>query len=327
MGHTRQPVPQQTTRDPATPTQAPPDAQRLYGNSYLQQNLGRPPNAGPALTCGPGQEAAEQQERDRQAGRAQQVAADDQRLATLQRQSATSFGRDIHDPDHGQQGVHENGTDNRGPQVDAWNREAGVNVGSQWCGASVGHHYNQGTQGGFQDQGRLASDLRARNYFLYHREHEEPRPGETADARRAREGRNAQRDQEEATHRQQHAEQGSTRHYMTYRPGQADRGPAPNGGRPEVYGDAARMPVRSGDTVVFSNRWREGEARDTNHGHVAMVESGPDERGNVTIVEGNAGAGEGSNRVQRRTVNVRDPGIDGFGRPALGDMTQGAPPR
>ena len=43
----------------------------------------------------------------------------------------------------------------------------------------------------------------------------------------------------------------------------------------------------------------------------------------VRIVEGNASGRLGSNQVQRRVVNVRSPEIDGFGRPALGDMARG----
>lgn len=294
-----------------------PDLQQTHGNAWMQQNI-RP--AAPAMTCEPGQESAENAER----GRQEQVRQADQRLATLQRSSAESFGRDINDPRHGHPGVTEDGRDDRGPQVDAWNREAGVSPGSMWCGTSVGHHYNQGTGGGFQDQLRVASDNRARNYFLYHQDHTEaPRGGESPEARQRRLAHNAELDRNEAATQQQQAAEGSTRRYMTYRPDQRERGPTATGGRPEVYNDPAHMPVRSGDTVVFSHRWRPDGQRDTNHGHIAMVESGPDERGNVTIVEGNAGGTPGHNQVQRRTVNVASPEIDGFGRPALGDMTRG----
>lgn len=324
MGHSRQVMCQETSEVQPVPASMPAaDTQALYGNAFAQQQLGGQGAPRRDGVCAPGQEGAEQAERARQATRRAEVQANDERLAALQRSSAESFARDIHDPAHGHPGVHENGADDRGTEVDAWNREAGVEQGSMWCGTSVGHHYRQGTQGGFQDNLRVAADNRARNYFLYHRDHEEARPNETPQQRDARIARNRRADADEAATRRQHAEDGSNRRYMTYRPGQPERGPVPGGGRPEVYGDASRMPVRSGDTVVFSHRWRPEGERDIHHGHVAMTEGAPDADGNVTIIEGNAGGRPGSNQVQRRVVNVRSPEIDGFGRPALGDMTRG----
>ncbi len=311
-----------TSCEPSSP-QIP--AQNQYGNAFLQQQVrGGSPNV-----CRPGNEAAENTERDRQAAeraqRAQQVASADERLRTEQQNSVNAFRGHIYNPaDRQHPGVIENGTDDRGTEIDAWNREAGVAQGSMWCGSSTGHAYREGTRGGFRDNLRVASDNRARNYFLYRQDHEEaPRGGETPQAREARMRRNAAMDQREAQTQAEHTAAGSNRRYMTYRPGQQERGPVEGGGRPEVYNDPSRMPVRPGDTVVFSHRWRQGAERDNDHGHIAMVASGPDRDGHIEIVEGNAGGTSGSNRVQTRRVNIRSEHIDGFGRPALGDMTRG----
>jgi hypothetical protein len=40
-----------------------------------------------------------------------------------------------------QDGLHERGTSNRGPQIDRWERAMGVRIGQPWCGAYVHQAY------------------------------------------------------------------------------------------------------------------------------------------------------------------------------------------
>jgi peptidoglycan hydrolase-like protein with peptidoglycan-binding domain len=212
----------------------------------------------------------------------------DQRLAALQSQ-AVRFAE-------GETGVRETGGNNRGARVDQYARNAGMPVGGEWCAYFVNFAYSETARangGDFSGRLRLHSYQKNYAYFAY--------GSYTArDQRRAREDGLALRAQHEA--------QGSTRRYMAIEGSDGHRYAASRNLPHEVYRDHRELPIREGDTALFRR------------GHVGMVKSYDPSTGQLVTMEGNTAQG-----VCERRYDLSDPAVlarfDGFGRPALGDLT------
>lgn len=211
----------------------------------------------------------------------------DQRLAALQSQ-AVRFAE-------GELSVRETGGPNRGPRIDQYATNAGMPAGGAWCAYFANFAYSETARangGDFAGRTRLHSYQKNYAWFAY--------GSYTArDQRRAREDGVALRARHEA--------EGSTRRYMAIEGSEGQRFASSRGLPHEVFRDFRDLPIREGDTALFRR------------GHVGLVKS-YDPRTGVTI-EGNAGGG----RVRERRYDLSDPSVfqqfDGFGRPALSDLT------
>jgi hypothetical protein len=215
----------------------------------------------------------------------------DDRLADIQQKSVASAQKELaagvkEDPSMGS---------NRGKRIDQYAKGNGMPPGGEWCGYFTGHNYTQaaketGTK--FSGQMRLHSFQKARSYFMYRNYTDNSKQTIAKD---------------EAL-KQQHTSEGSARRYMTFQGSSGDKYATKNKLEHEVYTDAKDLPIRPGDTALFS------------HGHVGMVEGYDAKSGTLTTIEGNVG-----NKVVRKTYDLNDPEVrkkfDGFGRPAAGDFT------
>ncbi len=210
--------------------------------------------------------------------------AADARLARLQQGAVDSALGEL------RRGVHEEGGDNRGPDVERYLRTAGAEPGQMWCGAfaawNLGHAAGEG--GRFTGAAHLASDRKAQSFFMY-RDYSSQRMDD------------ARREADRAA--------GTSRRYMTFAGSSGDAYARSHHLDHEVYSSPRDLPARPGDVVVM-------------RGHVAMVESYDPATGILHIVEGNAGAA--TDRVGRRTLDLnraahRD-SIQGIGRPSIADF-------
>jgi hypothetical protein len=212
----------------------------------------------------------------------------DQRLAAMQQQ-AVNFAVS-------ETGVDEIGNSNRSARVDQYARNAGMPEGGEWCAYFVNFAYSETARangGDFSGRTRLHSYQKNYAYFAY--------GSYTArDQRRAREDGLALR--------QQHEAEGSTRRYMAIEGSDGHRFAANRNLPHEVYSDHRQLPIRAGDTALFRR------------GHVGMVKSYDPATGQLVTMEGNTGRG-----VCERRYDLSDPAVlarfDGFGRPALADLS------
>jgi hypothetical protein len=211
----------------------------------------------------------------------------DAQLAQLQRASIESARREL------AAGVRDDGR-NRSPRVDQYARDGGMNVGQAWCGFFTGFNYNEAAReagGRFTENVRFHSMQKARSYFEYRNYTNNSR---TENARL------------DALQERQTAE-GSPRRWMVLSGSGGERHAAANGRPHEVY-EPNNLPIREGDTALFS------------HGHVGMVESYDQRTGRLVTIEGNSTGG----RVCRNEYDLNNPAhrarFEGFGRPARSDF-------
>jgi peptidoglycan hydrolase-like protein with peptidoglycan-binding domain len=217
----------------------------------------------------------------------------DSELAQLQATAVSSARREL------EAGVREQGGANRGARVEQYAARANMPPGA-WCGYFTGFNYSEAARaagGEFTGINGFHSMQKARSFFEYRSYTDNSA------------GTNARLD----TLRETHLAQGSARRWMTLS-GSGGQTHAARGGRPHEVYEPGNLPIRAGDTAVFS------------HGHVGMVESYDQRTGRLTTIEGNVG-----NRVQRKTYDLNNPQdrarFEGFGRPARGDFSSpsGAP--
>ncbi len=164
--------------------------------------------------------------------------------------------------------------------------------GGHWCGYFTGFNYQQAAQaagGEFNKDAihKFHSMQKARAYFEY----SNYTKGTNDDALRT-----------------QHEAQGSTRRWMVLEGSHGQQHAQTNGRPAEVYSSPRDLPIRKGDTVLFS------------FGHVGIVKDYDPTTGKLTTIEGNAGGG----KVKELVRDLDDPKmraqIEGFGRPAMGDF-------
>lgn len=196
-------------------------------------------------------------------------------------------------------GVREVGAPNRGPRVDLYARVAGMPSGGQWCGYFASFNYAQAarSQGrSWTGQRSLHSVGKVRAFFLYRsytQRWTSERVARWEEIRRA------------------HQAQRSVRRYMVLSGSSGQRYAAARRLSCEVFAGFRDLPLRPGDFVVWS--------RGSGQGHLGLVETYQPSSGRLATIEGNT-----SNRVRRRTYDLSQEaqrrGIDGFGRPALGDF-------
>ena len=192
---------------------------------------------------------------------------------------------------------------NTSPRINAYASNAQFSPGYAWCGFFVAFNY---AEAGFKYSPYLASAQKARDFFMY-RSYTD-RSNST----------NNQLDQL----RNQHAMQGSQRQYFMLEE-------SPNRSYVREEGQCFRnynaqanifnyrtLPIRPGDTVVFS-------------GHVCMVDSYDRNTGKLKTIEGNAtGIGPDGKTWEQAVVrceyDLTNPAVrkkfDGFGRPAAYDF-------
>lgn len=211
----------------------------------------------------------------------------DTELARLQSTAVASARREL------DAGVREQGGANRGPRVDQYAARANMPPG-EWCGYFTGFNYSEAARaagGEFTGINGFHSMQKARSFFEY-RSYTDNSAGTNARLDGLRET---------------HAAEGSTRRWMTLS-GSGGQSHAAQHGRPHEVFEPSTLPIRPGDTAVFSR------------GHLGMVEAYDQETGRLTTIEGNAG-----DRVQRRTYDLNNPAdrarFEGFGRPARGDFS------
>jgi peptidoglycan hydrolase-like protein with peptidoglycan-binding domain len=216
--------------------------------------------------------------------------AGDARLAEIQRRTMASATTELNagvkeDPSMG---------NNRSARIDQYAKSGGMGVGQEWCGHFTAFNYTTAAKGDglkFSGQDRMHSYQKARSYFMYSN-YTDNKPATKA---------------KDAALREQHTADGSARRYMTFPGSTGDRYASQNKLPHEVIASPQDMPLRAGDTALFS------------HGHVGLVESYNPATGLLTTIEGNSG-----NKVARRTYDLNDPAVrakfDGFGRPASGDF-------
>jgi hypothetical protein len=211
----------------------------------------------------------------------------DARLEGLQRAAVESARREL------EAGVRETAP-NRSARIDTYARDAGMPVGGEWCGYFTGFAYAEAAReagGRFPENIRFHSFQKARSFFEYRT---------FTDASRAE---NARQDGLLERHRGE----GSTRQWMVLE-GSGGQAHAERHGRPHTIHSVESLPIRPGDTALFSR------------GHVGMVEGYDPATGRLTTLEGNTDGG----RVSRHTYDLSDPAVrarfEGFGRPALGDF-------
>jgi uncharacterized protein YraI len=216
----------------------------------------------------------------------------DQQLARLQLSALESARREL------ARGVVEAPLrSNRGPRVNDYASSAGIRTGVAWCGNFLAWNYTQAAKQSslsFSGQRRLHSVGKTRHYFLYR--------NYTVRATRAKVA-------EWEALRRAHQAQGSTRRYFTLRGSVGDRaaGSLPH----EVFGSYQSLPLRPGDTVIWS--------RGGGHGHLGMVERYDPVTGRLTTIEGNRRDRVGRYVYDLRSSTIRNR-IEGFARPARGDF-------
>lgn len=211
----------------------------------------------------------------------------DAQLAQLQHAAIESARREL------AAGVRDDGH-NRSPRVDQYARDGGMNVGQAWCGFFTGFNYNEAAReagGRFTENVRFHSMQKARAYFEY---------------RNYTNNSRAENQRLDALQARQTAE-GSPRRWMVLSGSGGERHATSNGRPHEVY-EPNNLPIREGDTALFS------------HGHVGMVESYDQRTGRLVTIEGNSTGG----RVCRNEYNLNNPAhrarFEGFGRPARSDF-------
>ncbi|MDP2342335.1 MAG: peptidoglycan-binding domain-containing protein [Deltaproteobacteria bacterium] len=216
--------------------------------------------------------------------------AGDARVAELQRRTMASATQEL------DAGVREDPSmgNNRSARIDQYAKSGGMNAGQEWCGHFTAFNYTTAAKGEglkFSGQDRMHSYQKARSYFMYSN-YTDNKPATKA---------------KDAALRESHVADGSARRYMTFPGSTGDRYASQNKLPHEVIASPQDMPLRAGDTALFS------------HGHVGLVESYNPATGLLTTIEGNSG-----NKVARRTYDLNDPAVrakfDGFGRPASGDF-------
>ncbi|HBP20707.1 MAG TPA: hypothetical protein DEA08_23325 [Planctomycetes bacterium] len=195
--------------------------------------------------------------------------------------------------------MREIGGANRGPRVDLYARVAGMSVGGQWCGYFASFNYAQAARAlgrAWVGQRALHSVGKVRAFFLY---------------RSYTQRWTSERVARWEAVRRQHQAGGSLRRYMVLSGSSGQRYAQGRRLRCEVFAGYRDLPLRAGDFVVWS--------RGSGQGHIGLVESYEPSQGRLVTIEGNT-----SNRVRRRSYDLRRAdvraGIDGFGRPALGDF-------
>ena len=171
--------------------------------------------------------------------------------------------------------------------------KAGGMDGGAWCGYFTGFQYEQAAkaQGGHFNKDAIQkfhSMEKARAYFEYS---------------------NYTKETNDDGLRTKHQAEGSARKWMVLEGSHGDKHAKANHRPSEVYEKPSELPIRKGDTVLFS------------FGHVGIVKDFDPTTGKLTTIEGNAGGG----KVKEITRNLNDPKaralIEGFGRPAMGDFT------
>lgn len=219
----------------------------------------------------------------------------DGELAQLQARTMDAARRDL------AAGVREEPAlgDNRGRRVDQYARDAGMSPGGEWCGYFSSFQYSEAARsagGTFEGRHHMHSMQKARAFFEY-RSYTDNRPAtnQRLDELRAR-----------------HEAEGSARRWMTLSGSGGERHAVSHGRPHEVY-EPSTLPLRAGDTAIFS------------HGHVGLVESYDQATGRLVTIEGNTSGG----RVARHEYDLNDPRVrarfEGFGRPARGDFTSPSP--
>jgi len=209
--------------------------------------------------------------------------------------------------------VRENGEANRGEAVDKYVDNAGVDEGSEWCGAFVGYALEQA---GFKHAPNIASRTKARDYFLYRDPHSKPGSD-----------KNGELDELRANHEAS----GSGREFYILE--DSDSKTAKRAKTPGIYGekkydhydvdgnthDHSELPIRPGDVALY------------NRGHVGIVQSYDPTTGVLVTLEGNAGGGElpdgtvaGQDALVRKTYDLTNEEdrkqFEGFGRPSASDF-------
>jgi hypothetical protein len=205
-------------------------------------------------------------------------------------------------------GVHETTGPNRGPRIDQYVRNAKMPLGLEWCGMFDAFNLSQV---GFGQPWALASYRKARDFFLYR-----DFVSNTGSAANQKLDTLREKQRDEGSERQYFLLEGSNSPTVKLAHDYSTRyqhyDPAAN------TFDAQHLPIRPGDTVLFS------------HSHIGMVESYDPASGQLNTVEGNAtGLGvdgkQHTDAVVRKSYDLNDPQVrklfDGFGRPALGDLT------
>lgn len=214
-------------------------------------------------------------------------------LERLQRLAIESARREL------ERGVCEIGGTNRGPRVDLYAQVAGMSSGRAWCGFFASFNYAQAARATgrrWVGQQALHSVGKVRAFFLY---------------RSYTQRWTSERVARWEAIRRQHRTERSARRYMVLTGSSGERYARSRRLTCEVFAGYRDLPLRAGDYVVWS--------RGAGQGHIGLVESYDPAQGRLITIEGNT-----SNRVRRRSYDLRRAdvraGIDGFGRPALGDF-------
>jgi hypothetical protein len=206
----------------------------------------------------------------------------DARLASLQDATVASAQREL------DRHVSVGSTPDR---VQQYAKDGGMDGGA-WCGYFAGFNYDEAAK---QAGGRFGTDAR----FKFH---------SMQKARAYFEYSNYTTDKNDDALRDKQAGEGSTRRWMTLEGSHGQQHAVENHRPVEVYKNPSELPIRKGDTVLYS------------FGHVGLVKDYDPKTGVLTTIEGNAGGG----KVREFKHDLNDPKvratIEGFGRPALGDF-------